>query len=75
MKRRLFRTVLTVGMLAGLLALPATAQAIEDDSIAGVASSSNQFNVLVGLVVEADLVDALSATGNDGVGIDRLRPN
>lgn len=75
MRKRLFRTVLTVGMLAGLLALPATAQAVEDDSIAGVASSSNQFNVLVDLVVEAGLLDALSETGDDGVAMTVFAPN
>lgn len=60
--KKMFTTLFASTLLVGVMALPAVAD--DDASVASVASSSNQFDILVDLVVSAGLADALSATGD-----------
>ena len=61
--KKMFTTLFASMLLVGVMALPAVAE--DEASVASVASSSNQFDILVDLVVSAGLADALSATGAD----------
>lgn len=71
MIKRSLTSLLAASLMVVLVAMPASASHKSDPpadpnaSVASVASSSKQFDILVDLVVEAGLAGALSATGND----------
>lgn len=71
--KRSIGALLVAMMLLAVVASPASAHgkgdASDDASVAGVASANPNFDILVALVVEAGLADALSATGEaDALG-------